>query len=82
MAVASISQLRPFINPDLAPCEQVEALLVHAEALAEIALGDDFLGRPPYVLREYLHVLYELVYAARQLQEGVCQKLVKARVEV
>jgi len=69
MTTNSLNDLVALINNDLYQYETLAGYLCKAEALAEVALSNDFLDQPETIQRNYLWALRDLLSDAVQLSD-------------
>ncbi len=79
MADNSLTQLLTLINDQVDSHETLSEYLSKAEALAQVALGDDFFDHPDLTVHYYLWTLSDLLSQARILNEHLINVLMSHR---
>ncbi len=79
MADSSVTDYVSFINQEIESREVLTGLLVQAEALAVIALSNDFFDYPRRTLNAYLSTLSDIIEGAIRLNEEAVNALLASR---
>lgn len=69
MAERSVPELLPLINQQIDFHETLNEYLAKAQALAHVAMSDDFLDYPELIIHYYLWVLSDVVENAKRLSQ-------------
>ena len=82
MAEYSVSYLLNLINAQVKLLENINTCLSKAEALAQVALGDDFLAYPEVSIYNFLWALSDIIEQAKSLNEKSLNILLKRRPDL
>jgi hypothetical protein len=77
MAVHSVNDLLLLNHQQVLIHETIRECLIKAEAVARMALNENFFDCGPSVIHAYLWTLSDLVSEAKSLQEGALNELIK-----
>ena len=79
MAEYSVNYLLNLINAQVKLLENINTCLSKAEALAQVALGDNFLDYPNVSIYNFLWALSDIIEQAKSLNEKSLNTLLKRR---
>lgn len=77
MAECSVSQLSSLINQQIDIQENLAEYLYKAEAIANVALSNDFHDYSPSIIHDYIWALCDLINQAKSLSEKSLDELFK-----
>jgi hypothetical protein len=69
MAIYSLAEHASIINQQITVQEDLLERLSKAEALANVALGEDFLNYKPFIIHAYLWALCSIIEEAKVLNQ-------------
>lgn len=82
MATSRIDEITSLINKQVEFQERIQEHLLKAEAIANVALSDDFLNYKQSVIQAYLWALSDLVSKSKNLHKKMLNDLLKNRKQI
>jgi hypothetical protein len=82
MATSRIDEITSLINKQVEFQEKIKEHLLKAEAIANVALSDDFLNYKQSVIHAYLWTLCDMVSKSKNLHEKAFNDLLKNRKQI
>ncbi len=80
MAVHMVNEVTSLINKQVDSHEEIQGCLLKAEALAHVALGEDFLEYSKTNIRNYLTALRDIIIQLKDLHESALNDLVSNKL--
>ncbi len=77
MATHSVNEVSSLINTQIVSHEKIQEFLLKAEALANVALGRDFLDFEQSIINQYLIALCDIIIESRLLHETALNNLIR-----
>ncbi len=77
MAVHMVNEVAFLINKQIELHEEIQGYLLKAEALAHVALSEDFLDYSKPIISEYLAALRDIIIQSKDIHDYALKDLMK-----